>query len=58
VKTFESAIKFHFNPYSDDCEDEFEIPIRGKGIPEIPEIGLEDGTLNISRYKIEYASEI
>jgi hypothetical protein len=53
VKTFESAIKFHFNPYSDDCEDEFEIPIRGKGIPEIPEIGLEDGTLNISRYKIE-----
>ena len=47
VKTFESAIKIKFDPYGDDCDDEYEIPVRG--VKDIPEIGLEDGYLKISK---------
>jgi hypothetical protein len=44
---FEHAIKPSFNPYSLDCEDEYEIPLQGS--PEIPEAGLQEGYLNISK---------
>jgi hypothetical protein len=47
VKSFEGAMKFQFDPFSEDCDAEFEVPLRGA--PDIPKIGLEDGYLKISR---------
>jgi hypothetical protein len=46
LKNFEN-IKREFNPYDQDCENEYEIPI--KGAPEMPEIGLEEGHLKLSK---------
>jgi hypothetical protein len=46
LRYFES-IKREFNPYDPDCENDFEIPIRGA--PEMPEIGLEEGHLKLSK---------
>lgn len=48
VKAFEGAIKFQFDPFDDDCDTEYEIPLRGA--PNIPSIGLEEGYLKISKY--------
>jgi hypothetical protein len=47
VKSFEGATKFQFDPFSEDCDAEFEVPLRGA--PDIPNIGLEDGYLKITR---------
>ena len=46
VKTFEQDIKFTFNPYSDDEEDSFEIPL--PGAPDIPQLKLIECCLPIS----------
>lgn len=51
VKTFEGNVKFQFDPYSDGCEAEFEFPLRGA--PDIPSIGLEEGYIKVSRYRLE-----
>jgi hypothetical protein len=50
VNSFENNIKFTFNPYSDDEEDAFEIPLPGAA--DIPEAKLQDGYILISRYPI------
>ena len=42
------TIKKDFDPFEEECEQEYEIPIRGA--PEIPEIGLEEGHLKLSKY--------
>jgi hypothetical protein len=36
-----------FDPFEDDCEEEYEIHV--KGAPEMPEIGLEEGYLKLSK---------
>lgn len=48
VKYFEGDLKFYFDPYSENCEDFYEVPLRGA--PDIPSIGLEEGYLKISKY--------
>src|SRR5271169_81299 len=40
-------IKQEFNPYEAECEMEYEIAI--PGAPDVPEIGLEEGYLMLSR---------
>jgi len=47
VKSFEGAIKFQFDPFSEACNAEFEVPLRGA--PDIPNIGLEDGYLKVTK---------
>jgi hypothetical protein len=47
VRHFDSSIKREYNPYSEDCDDEFEIPVAGA--MDIPEINLEDGYLRLSK---------
>jgi hypothetical protein len=47
VRQFDT-IKKEFDPFEGDCEEEYEIPI--KGAPEMPEIGLEEGYLKLSKY--------
>jgi hypothetical protein len=44
---FETEIKRDFNPYSPDCEEEYELYLRGS--PDIPQVGLKDGYLKISK---------
>ena len=48
VNYFENAIKRQYNPYSQDCEDEYEIPMAG--VVDIPAIGLEAGYLLFTRW--------
>ena len=48
VNHFENAIKRQHNPYSQDCEEEYEIPMAG--VVDIPHIGLEAGYLRFSRF--------
>jgi hypothetical protein len=48
VKSFEGAMKFQFDPFSEDCDAEFEVPLRRA--PNMPNIGLEDGYLKVTRY--------
>jgi hypothetical protein len=48
VRHFDSSVKRQYDPFDPICETEFEIPIAG--VPDIPEIGLEDGYLTLSRY--------
>jgi len=50
VKAFEGGIKFQFDPYDEDCEQEYEIPLRGA--PDIPDLDLHDGYLTIRKYKL------
>jgi len=51
VNYFESAIKRQYNPYAQDCEDEYEIPMAG--VADIPAIGLEAGYLLFTRQEIQ-----
>lgn len=45
------TIKRKFNPFDNGCESEYEIgPLRGA--PEMPDIGLMEGYLKISKYII------
>lgn len=46
MKEFDT-IKREFNPLDGDCEEEFEIPLRGA--PEMPHIGLEEGHLKLTK---------
>ena len=48
VRFFESSIKIAFNPYDEWSENEFEVPLGAIG--DIPEIGLEDGYLKLSKF--------
>ena len=48
VRHFDTVIKRQYNPYEDRCDDEFEIPFAGA--QDIPEIGLEEGYLMLSKY--------
>ena len=48
VNYFENAIKRQYNPYAQDCEEEYEIPMAG--VVDIPQIGLEAGYLRFSRF--------
>jgi hypothetical protein len=48
VQSFESHIKFRFNPSSDDEEESFEIPL--PGAPDVPEARLQDGYVTFSKY--------
>jgi hypothetical protein len=45
---FDSAIKRQYNPYDDHGETEFEIPLTGA--PDVPDVGLEEGYLTLSKY--------
>lgn len=47
VRYFDSTIKRQFNPYDSACDTEFEVSIAG--VSDIPEIGLEDGYLTLSK---------
>jgi hypothetical protein len=47
TKYFQTVIKRDFNPYSPDCEEEYELDLQGS--PDIPQLGLEDGYLKISK---------
>lgn len=47
VNYFENAIKRQYNPYAQDCEDEYEIPMTG--VVDIPAIGLEAGYLRFTQ---------
>jgi hypothetical protein len=49
IKNFEGNLKFVFDPFSEDCDDEFEVPL--PGAPDIPDIGLEEGYLKLSKYQ-------
>ena len=44
---FESSIKCSFNPYDEACDLEYEIPL--SGAIDIPEIGLDEGYMKLSR---------
>jgi hypothetical protein len=44
---FESSIKCNFNPYDEACDMEYEVPL--SGTIDIPEIGLEEGYMKLSR---------
>lgn len=47
VKSFEGYLKCNFDFFSEDCEKEFDIPL--PGAPDIPEIGLNDGEISLSK---------
>jgi len=47
VKHFEGELKFKFNLYDEDVDNSFEFPL--PGAPDIPDIGLEGGTLTIKK---------
>lgn len=47
VRHFDSSIKRQFNPFDASCDTDFEVPI--SGIQDMPQIGLHDGYLTITR---------
>jgi len=47
VNYFETAIKRQYNPYAQDCDEEYEVPMTG--VADIPAIGLEAGYLRFTR---------
>jgi hypothetical protein len=47
IRQFDSSIKRQFNPFDECCETEFNIPV--SGVQDIPEIGIHDGYLFISK---------
>jgi hypothetical protein len=47
ARYFDSGLKRNFNPYDSDCEANYEIPLTGA--PDVDEIGLEAGYLNLRR---------
>jgi hypothetical protein len=48
MRFFESSIKAAFNPYDDYSGNNFDVPIGT--VVDIPEIGLEDGYLTLTRF--------
>jgi hypothetical protein len=48
IRNFDCSFKVDFDPYSPDCEDEYEVPL--PGAPNIPSMGLEEGYLKLSKY--------
>jgi hypothetical protein len=44
---FVEHIKCDFDPCNPDCEAQYHIPLMG--VPDIPEIGLEDGYWTLTR---------
>jgi hypothetical protein len=50
MNTFEGNIKINFNPFENDCEEVFEVPITG--VRDYPHIGLENGVLKLSKHDI------
>lgn len=48
ISAFDSLLKRQFNPYVQDCEDVYEIPI--PGTVDIPTIGLEAGFLRFTKF--------
>ena len=48
VRFFENSIKVAFNPYDDWSENEFDVALGA--VDDIPEIGLEDGYLKLSKF--------
>jgi hypothetical protein len=47
VRYFDSSIKRQFNPFDPLCDIDFEVPI--SGIQDMPQIGLRDGYLMLTR---------
>lgn len=47
VRSFASNIRSLFNPYDEEYDTEFEVPI--PGAPDMPHVGLEEGYLKLSR---------
>jgi hypothetical protein len=45
---FELNLKFEFDPFPQDCDDSFEIPLTGA--PDIAAIGLKGGYITFSKY--------
>lgn len=48
VRQFETSIKHRYNPYDASCDNDFEIPV-GAMVPDMPEVGIKDGYLKLSR---------
>jgi hypothetical protein len=48
VRHFDSSIKRDYNPLEPDADTEYEVPI--VGVPDMPDIGLEDGYLRLSEF--------
>jgi hypothetical protein len=47
-RQFDSFIKRQFDPFDEDCEEEYEVNLAGA--PDIPEVGLEAGYLKIKKH--------
>ena len=45
---FDTAIKRQFDPYSMDCEEEYEIPLTGA--PDMPELDVVAGYLTLQKF--------
>jgi hypothetical protein len=48
LKTFDRFLMTEFNPLSEDCDKQYEVPL--PGVWDVPSIGLENGYLIISKY--------
>jgi hypothetical protein len=48
INAFENLLKRQYNPYLQNCEDMYEIPI--PGTVDIPAIGLEAGFLKFTKF--------
>jgi hypothetical protein len=48
VKSFEANIKFSFDPFEPDCEEDFEISL--PGAPDRVFLDLKDGYLTVTKY--------
>jgi hypothetical protein len=51
---FDSAIKGQFNPYDEECEEEYEIPIIGA--PDKPAINLVAGYLKLQKFPVRFGA--
>lgn len=47
VKNFEEGLKQDFDPFSNDCDDEFEIPL--PGIPDNESLGIIAGYITLPK---------
>lgn len=47
IRHFDSTIKHQYNPYDPSCEQEFEMAVGG--LSDMPDLGIEDGYLNLSK---------
>lgn len=48
LRHFDIYIKCQFNPYEDDCDEEYEICLAGA--PDTPDVGLKAGYLILKKY--------